>query len=123
MLIDDDRIDNFINEKIIKHYKFAKNVLVHTSAKSALEFLNNLSITDDASNFYPEYVFLDLNMPIMDGFQFLESLSHYPNMETFFKVIMLSASINPEDVEKCKDYPQVAGFFHKPLAESDLNTL
>jgi CheY-like chemotaxis protein len=75
MLLDDNELDNFINQKIIESNFFATNVYVNTSSKSALEFLNNLSISStEKLNIFPEIIFVDLNMPMMDGFQFIENL-------------------------------------------------
>ncbi len=123
MLIDDASIDNFVNEKIIKAYAFAKNVLIHTSAKSGLEFLKNIAVIDYPASLIPDFIFLDINMPIMDGFQFLDMLQGLPLMPKPLKVIILSASLNPADIEKSHEYPQVVGFFHKPLTETNLNSL
>ena len=73
MLIDDNEIDNFINQKMIEGCNFAERIYVHTSGKSAIEFLCNLArIKEVPEELIPEIIFVDINMPIMDGFQFLE---------------------------------------------------
>lgn len=120
MLIDDEGIDNFINEKMIKTFSFAENVLIHTSAKSALEFLKNVSLIDNAKDFYPEFIFVDLNMPMLDGFQFLDLLQKSDYPEKHVKVFILTASLNPVDQEKAKEYNQVIGFLQKPLSRETL---
>ncbi|MDF2436014.1 MAG: response regulator receiver [Bacteroidota bacterium] len=126
MLIDDNEIDNFINEKLIKAYLFAENVYVHTSTKSALEFLKNLEVTlatlpDDL---IPSHILLDINMPILDGFHFLEEFEKFSDrLKEKIKIIMLTTSMNPMDIEKSKTSKYVGKFLHKPLTEADLMEL
>lgn len=126
MLIDDNEIDNFINEKLIKSYYFAENVYVHTSSKSALEFLKNIEVTikDVPSDLIPSHILLDINMPILDGFHFLEEFEKFlPELKNKIKIIMLTTSLNPLDMEKSKNYKHVIKFLHKPLTESELTGL
>ena len=126
MLIDDNDIDNFINEKLIKSYYFAENVYVHTSTKSALEFLHNIEVTlgEIPEDLIPSYIFLDINMPILDGFHFLDEFEKVaPNLKKKIKVSMLTTSLNPLDIEKSKMYPNVIKFIHKPLTEAELISL
>jgi CheY-like chemotaxis protein len=126
MLIDDNEIDNFINEKLIKAYLFAENVYVHTSTKSALEFLKNLEVTFDElpAELIPSHILLDINMPILDGFHFLDEFEKFSGgIKDKIKVIMLTTSMNPMDIEKSKAYKSVAKFLHKPLTEAELMQL
>lgn len=125
MLIDDNDIDNFINEKIIKGFTFADNVYVHSSSKSALEFLKNLeTLKEGHLELIPDFIFLDINMPIMDGFHFLgefEKLS--PKFRSSVKIVMLTTSLNQSDIERVKPFKQVVKFLHKPLTEANLADL
>lgn len=126
MLIDDNDIDNFINEKLIKAYYFAENVYVHTSTKSALEFLKNIEVTlqNVPDDLIPAYVLLDINMPILDGFHFLDEFEKFsPELSKKIKIVMLTTSLNPLDIEKSKAYKHVVKFIHKPLTEAELSTL
>jgi CheY-like chemotaxis protein len=126
MLIDDNEIDNFINEKLIKAYHFAENVYVHTSTKSALEYLKNVEVTlnDIPHDLIPSHILLDINMPILDGFHFLEEFEKF-SLELIekIKIVMLTTSLNPMDIEKSKNYKQVVKFIHKPLTENELSDL
>lgn len=126
MLIDDNEIDNFINEKLIKAYYFADNIYVHTSTKSALEFLKNLEVTlsDIPHDLVPSHILLDINMPILDGFHFLDEFDKFsPELKNMIKIVMLTTSLNPMDMEKSKQYKHVIKFLHKPLTESELSQL
>ena len=93
LLIDDNDIDNFINERMITTNHFSKSVVVKNSAESALQYLRELPSDINA---LPQVIFLDLNMPVMDGFGFLaeyEKLSE--TIRKNCKVIVLSSSILP----------------------------
>lgn len=126
MLIDDNEIDNFINEKLVKAYYFAENVYVHTSTKSALEFLKNIEVTlnEIPADLIPSHILLDINMPILDGFHFLEEFDKFDNqLKNKIKIVMLTTSLNPLDIEKSKNYKSVVKFIHKPLTEHELASL
>jgi CheY-like chemotaxis protein len=126
MLIDDNEIDNFINEKLIKAYYFAENVYVHTSTKSALEFLKNIEVTfnEIPEDLIPSHILLDINMPILDGFHFLDEFEKFSSvLKERIRIIMLTTSLNPLDIEKSKNYKHVIKFLHKPLTESELTVL
>jgi CheY-like chemotaxis protein len=125
MLLDDNELDNFINQKIIESNFFATNVYVNTSSKSALEFLNNLSISStEKLNIFPEIIFVDLNMPMMDGFQFIENLKvKLPEKSAPLKVVILTSSINPDDRKKATVMGMDITFLNKPLTQEMLDQL
>ena len=75
MLIDDNDTDNFLSKKIMEHANFADHILIKNTGKSALEYL--LQYKDDLSKI-PDMVFLDINMPIVDGFVFLYEYESFP---------------------------------------------
>jgi CheY-like chemotaxis protein len=125
MLVDDSEIDNFINHKMVEGCNFADNVYIHTSSKSALEFLKNLERAgNEASSMLPEFIFLDINMPMMDGFQFIEEFEKLDNdLRKNTKIVMLTTSINPADIDKAKQIKVVHRYINKPLSEKSLNIL
>lgn len=125
MLIDDNDIDNFINERMVKGCSFSDVVYVNTSTRSAIEFLRNLAINPSISaDAFPTVIFLDINMPILDGFQFLAELEKFDfDFVKKLRVVMLTSSINPADQEKALKSNLVTAFLHKPLTEEALNSL
>ena len=125
MIIDDNDIDNFINERILKSALFSENVYVHTSAKSALEFLKNLEqVKNVPKELIPNYIFLDLNMPIMDGFQFMDIFQQLSEeFQSAIKIVILTTSLNPSDVETSKKYKNEIKFLYKPLNETMLKDM
>lgn len=125
MLIDDSEIDNFINQKMMEGCHFADRIYVHTSGKSAIEFLKNLEkMGNDAEKLTPRIIFLDINMPIMDGFQFMEEYEKLsPELKKNTRVVMLTTSVNPRDIERAKNLKNVSQYINKPLSNSLLASL
>jgi CheY-like chemotaxis protein len=125
MLIDDNEIDNFINQKMIEGCGFSDNVYVHTSGKSALEFYQNLNRSNNVPDaLFPQVIFLDINMPMMDGFQFLEEFEKIAVRQSEpVKIVMLTTSINPIDIEKASKGKFVSKFLNKPLTQVHLDLL
>lgn len=123
MLIDDSDIDNFINQRMIEGCNFADRIYVHTSSKSALEFLRNIRMVGGTviKEVMPQLIFLDVNMPIMDGFQFVEEFDKFGgDIKANCKIVMLTSSINPVDVENSKRSSSVIRYVNKPLSKSVL---
>ncbi|MEO1049786.1 MAG: response regulator [Bacteroidota bacterium] len=118
MLVDDNETDNFISKRIIEITEFAKDVEVKNSGKSALDYLkenqNNLERL-------PNLIFLDINMPIVDGFVFLYEFEKFnENIRDKCKVIILSSSDNKRDIDKIVNNNHVIKFITKPLTEHAL---
>jgi response regulator RpfG family c-di-GMP phosphodiesterase len=121
LLVDDNEIDNFINERIILSSKFAEIVVVKNSADGALSYLKDLTGQDDK---IPEFIFLDLNMPVKDGFGFLEDFNKLDDkIKNKSKVVVLSSSISPEDINKASTNPFVHKYINKPLSEKYLEAI
>jgi CheY-like chemotaxis protein len=114
LLIDDNMLDNFINEKLLEAEHFSKKIYTCTSAKSAIEFLNNIS--GIGSQTYPDVLFVDINMPIMDGFQFIELFKK--ELESKMnnpKIVVLTSSVFPEDKQRATVISDEITYINKPL--------
>ncbi len=121
MLIDDNEIDNLINQKMIEAASITENIYTHTGAKSAIEFLRNIEKLDVVDHVLPDVIFLDIDMPLMDGFQFLEEFEKLSNViKRKCKIVMLTSSINPQDFSRSKKYENVKLYLNKPLSHDNL---
>jgi CheY-like chemotaxis protein len=128
MLIDDNEIDNLINQKMIESAAICQHILVHTGARSAIEFLRNVeklsgAITD-AKKLIPEIILLDIDMPLMDGFQFLDEFDRLSDIvKNDIKIVMLTSSMNPNDLSRAKKSKFVSKYLNKPLSIDSLLSL
>lgn len=125
MLIDDNEIDNFINQKMIEGTNFSEKTFVFTSGKGSLEYFNNIGKdTRLAMELMPDILFLDINMPMMDGFQFLDQFNRInEKLENKCKIAILTTSINPEDKNRFLLNKMVVSYLNKPLTEKALGAL
>ena len=121
MLVDDNDTDNFISKRIIEITKFARQVEVKGSGKSALDYLKeNQNLVENL----PNIIFLDINMPIVDGFVFLYEFEKFNELvRNKCKVIILSSSDNKRDIDKIVNNNHVIKFITKPLTEVALDEI
>ena len=112
MLIDDSQIDNMVNTHILTKNNVAEHIIVHSSATNALTYLS-ANVNSNDENTIPQVILLDINMPIMNGFDFLDSFIRLANKQ--ISVYMLTSSIDDADMIKSLKYPCVKGYFSKPL--------
>lgn len=122
MLIDDNEIDNLINQKMIESINMADNIFIHSGAKGALEYLKNIEkIKENSDKFLPEIIFLDIDMPLMDGFQFIEEFVKLEETtKQYCKIILLTSSLDPKDIAKSKKNSLVLKYLNKPLTQESL---
>ena len=121
MLVDDNELDNFINKKLVEADSFASATTIHTSAQSALDYLKNNS-NDDGQT--PDLIFLDIMMPEMDGFDFLDAFDKMPDsVRSKSKIVMLSTSDSFKDLNRANQNKYVKRFLNKPLNSQVLGAL
>jgi CheY-like chemotaxis protein len=121
MLVDDNDTDNFISKRIIEITKFSSRVEVKGSGKTALDYLRENQ--NNAANL-PSLIFLDINMPIVDGFVFLYEFEKFNELvRNKCKVIILSSSDNKRDIDKIVNNNHVIKFITKPLTEVALDEI
>jgi CheY-like chemotaxis protein len=121
LLVDDNDTDNFISKRIIEITNFAKDVEVKSSGKAALDFLDE---NKNDSRQLPDLIFLDINMPIVDGFVFLYEFEKFNALiKNKCKVVILSSSDNKRDIDKIVNNNYVIKFITKPLTETALREI
>ncbi len=122
-IIDDDSMYVNLVKKIIEAKNLCQNLMVFQNGKDALNYfeviLNNLD-----KNSIPEIIFLDLNMPVMDGWEFLDNFIKIKNkLEKTITLYIVSSSINPVDVERAKSINSVKDYLVKPVTMEDLESI
>ena len=125
MLIDDDKVDVFISQRLIEKYDSNLNIRVFNNANSALSFFKLLELnTNIKSLALPDVILLDINMPEINGFKFLEEFSKLKRVnELKTAVYMLSSSLCPEDVAHAENAPYCSGYIMKPLTIEKLEII
>ncbi len=122
-LVDDDSITNFINKSIISENEISENIYTAENGMEALEMLRRYCKENRTSEICSSVVFLDLNMPLMDGFEFLQM---FGNMDEFqdqcIPIVVLTSSENSSDIERAKQF-NVNGYLCKPLTPEKVNTI
>jgi len=120
-MIDDDPIYLFLAKKLFIEQKFSQNIKTFENGKVAIESLLD---SQNLKENLPNIIFLDLSMPVMNGWEFLDSFNAapIPNKENI-TIIVISSSINPMEIDMIKSYPVVQDYIVKPLTPADLQKL
>jgi CheY-like chemotaxis protein len=124
MLIDDDEATNFLHQIVVKETGCTHHVKTACGAKEALNYLNHSSQHESTDCPVPDLIFLDLNMPGMNGWEFL---AMYGGLDTGQKkkpkIVMLTTSLDPDDVVRANTYPEVAAFEGKPCTNEMIDKI
>lgn len=125
LLIDDDEPTNFINKVIIERSDCADHIQISESAEEALDYLRQQgNSSNNGGSLSPELIFLDINMPKLNGWDFLEEYREWQRSQNYDPVIvMLTTSLNPEDEKRARQTAEVSGYESKPLNKSKLDEL
>lgn len=117
LLIDDDTATNFYNRYILKKNNIDYEIITLDNGLSALEYIKN--------NSFPKYIFLDINMPLMDGIQFLEEAKKWAKgeLEKVKIFVMMSVSLPEEKLKQLQTIQKVEILNRKVLTDMDINTI
>jgi CheY-like chemotaxis protein len=117
-IIDDDSIYQYTITKTIQAYNLANDIMVFSDGEEAMDFfIRNL----DSSENLPDIILLDNNMPIMDGFQFMEEyIKIKPRVGKKILIYMVSSSVDSNDIEKAKRIGEISDYIIKPIKPGEL---
>ena len=112
-LVDDDQIYQFTASKTLELTKSVRAIQTFLMAEEALQYLRSNASTSDQ---LPDYIFLDINMPIKDGWTFLEEFEHLSgSLSKRVVIYMVSSSIDPRDVDRASRHPHIKEYVTKPI--------
>lgn len=120
MIVDDTKIDRYVAMHTMKKNVFAEEIIEFDMATKAIKFLEEHKANPDM---LPEIIVLDIRMPQMNGFEFLEELAKIPQAVNQMSVIMLSSSLSTEDHKRAQNSALVKRFFNKPLNAQKLSEI
>ena len=127
LCVDDDPITLMLCKMVIAKSSFATEIITAQNGEEALNYFDDLKLNNLGAEIkkYPSLVFLDLNMPVMDGWEFLDHFSKEEYATAFknTKIIVLSSTIDPNDIQKSKTYPMVFDFLSKPITKEIIEHL
>jgi CheY-like chemotaxis protein len=124
LLVDDDDVTLMICKLRLKKSQFCEEVYTADNGEEAIQFFKNQLSLTEVERSIPELIFLDINMPIVNGWDFLDEFErsysgYFPNV----KIKILSSSVDPKDLEKASNHPLIMGFITKPLTDDNLKDL
>ena len=113
LVIDDNPTDRYIAKRMAEKYHFAEEIILQESALEALNYIKKLENTPEL---LPQFIFLDINMPGMNGYEFLEEYAKLSEtIRTNCIILMITTSIHPDDFKRAENNPSVFRFLNKPL--------
>lgn len=121
LLVDDDNATNFLHDFYLKDWGYAENIYTALNGQEALDFLKT---NEEFRNNKPSLILLDVNMPVMNGFEFLEEYKTLdPSMKASIVVVMLTSSLHVKDQKKAENQEDLKSFINKPLSKEAMETL
>jgi len=121
LLVDDDQTTNYLNQMLLKRLAVTDKLLVALNGQEALNLLE--AHCEEASLEHPMLILLDIKMPVMNGFEFLEAYAQlsFPHKQAII-IVMLTTSLHPQDVNRMDQF-KIAGFLNKPLTKEKVDTI
>ncbi len=117
MIIDDTQVDRYIAKYVMNKHNFSRNILEFDMAEKALEYLRT---NEDNPHKLPQVILLDIRMPEIDGFGFLDIFSTMPSLKSCCCIIMISSSLSDHDHQRAAEHDVVKNFLNKPLTKERL---
>ena len=129
LIVDDDNASVFLTQMVLEEMRITNEIHTVANGKEALAFVEKHAAfahqnaeTNDY-NEQPNLIFLDINMPVMDGFEFLDHFEKlHASHATDFHVVLLTTSINERDVDKARRY-KIVSYMEKPITEEKINVI
>jgi len=119
LLVEDNEITNFYNKHLFTKNGFVEDVQIATNGKKALDYLQGVDIDNK-----PALILLDLNMPVMNGFEFLDEFKKLKEeLREGIIICILTTSLHEEDLEKAKNYAFISEYCKKPLSASQIKNI
>jgi CheY-like chemotaxis protein len=124
LLVDDCSVDNFVNQKMIELNRFSEKVIAFTQAENALNYLIDVDKNKSYEQNLPSIIFLDLNMPIMDGYEFIRQFKSLSSkIRENCKIIILTSSLKPLDDYISNDNKHILASLSKPLMKNNFDLI
>ena len=126
LLVDDSEEDNFFHRRVLLKANVTEHIVECIDGEDAILYLKKEGKYSGWNKSYhiPDIIFLDINMPKVDGFEFLEAYKALPEeIKEGLIIVMISTSQNPQDQEKAKSYDEVSDFITKPLDEEQIRKI
>ncbi len=122
-IIDDDSMYVNLVKRIIEAKNLCQNLMVFQNGKDALNYFEAI-LNNTNTDCIPEIIFLDLNMPVMDGWEFLDNFTKIKNkLGKIITLYIVSSSINPVDIERARKLNSVKDYLIKPVKIEDLESI
>ncbi len=121
MIIDDNVIDLYITKRLITKNNFGGKVLDYAAAEEALKYLQD---HQETISMWPQIIFIDIYMPVMSGFEFMEAFEKLPStLKKYCKIFIISSSIDDNDIARSKMDKNLTAFQVKPITKEFLNSI
>ena len=120
MMIDDDSMTAFINKRILKIIGYTGKIISFPNGQEALQYMQGASSSEEK---LPDLILVDINMPKMNGWEFLDAFSKMHSIDKSISIVMLTNSVNKEDTIRSSQYEVVDHILNKPLSEYELKKL